>query len=96
MLAVVLEYQSNERIATMTTIAIKEPYADQVYVLNEDNEFECEHEITIERDSFSHDAYPNAVEQMIWAECEFGCELTEREQDKYIEYYYDNLNDGGY
>lgn len=82
----------------MKTIQIKEPYAGQVFVLSEDCAldepwvFDCEHEFIITRDSFSHDAYPGAVEHTISAECEYGCDLTEWEIQDAIDNYYDGLD----
>lgn len=70
-------------------VNVKEPYAGQLFVLNEDNEFECEHELSVHTDSFSHDFYPNAVQQMIWVECDYGCDIPEHIEQAFIDNYYD-------
>lgn len=72
-------------------IAIKQPYAGQFFVLNEDNEFECEHELYIEHDSFSHDWNGGGVQEVTLVECEYGCDVPDHVAQNFIDGYYADM-----
>ncbi|RKZ02513.1 hypothetical protein DRQ25_18550 [Candidatus Fermentibacteria bacterium] len=70
------------------SVQIKEPYAGQVFTLNEDNEFECDHQMHLEHDSFDHDWNGGGTQGVTWVECEFGCDIPDHIADAFMENVY--------